>query len=288
MKQILIISAAAVLLAFTFVPSSAWAAGVAPSASSTITSGSKALVGETGEHKGLSAACKSAGGYWACGMDAITVVGIGMTVMSMVGSKGTQNAASSCPPNDIMCASGGSSTGGGGGGGGTGSSNNDSASLNANPGPGGNLNIPSPPPGYSYNPNTGMVTTPNGTYPASDYANGQSMANAGIIPKSQIAAVNKKLAAIRNQFKAISMPVQGGGGGGGTEVQYYNPNAGSNMGQPFVPKIQTSGLTRQLADGEVIGAESDNIFAIVHRCYVRLTKQGEFKIKICFIMLLAL
>ena len=265
--------AAAALVFFT--SSTGWAQAAA-AAGTQAAAATKTAVVTTGAGKGFLKSCEGGMNMVFCGMAAMSFASAIESFTTGSGAGNTKNAVSGCTdPGSIMC-----STPSGGG-------------PTQNP-PGGGLTAPGTPngaladaqnalgslnsQGYSYNPNTGMVNTPNGSYPAADFANGQTMANAGLIPQSQVAAVNKTMKGILDKYKVDSMAIKSGGGGGGsgTQVQFYDPNAGLFARKNIKPKAQTTGLTRQLSDGELIGAATDDIFAMIHRQYVKETKAGEF------------
>ncbi len=230
----------------------------------------------------LAHTCHSGYG-WACPLAAMALTAEISSLINAAKSKGTASdvsGGSNCSdPSSPFCSSGGpqSNT--------LNPTNNMGTSGNLTPDGGPSLPAAQSAlnalnnQGYSFNPNTGMVTTPNGTYPSGAFANGQTMANAGIIPQSEVPTVDKTLKGLLDKYTVSAMAIKGGGGGGGgnnTQVQFYNPNAGLFGKRRVTASAQTAGLTRQLANGEVIGSATDDIFAMIHRQYMKQTKLGEF------------
>lgn len=134
--------------------------------------------------------------------------------------------------------------------------------------------------GYSYNPSTDTITTPKGKFPSSVLSSGKAMADAGLIGKDQIAAIDQKLLDMQNKFKVAAVPIgggAGGGGGGGSGSVRYE--YGSSMGGSGALKVngpRTNGLTRTLASGEVIGSMVDDIFEMVSRKYQEKSRENIF------------
>ncbi len=268
---------AAVTLAF-FTSSTGWAQATSAALAAVNQSNMSVPVGTgaAGAGKGFFKSCEGGMNMVFCGMAAMSFASAIESFTTGSGANNTKNAITGCTdPGSIMCSTPSGGPGGGTqpSGGLTGSGTPNSALTDAQNALN-SLNSQ----GYSYNPKTGMVNTPSGSYPAADFANGQTMANAGLIPQSQVAAVNKTIKGILDKYKVDSMAIKGGGGGGssGAQVQFYDPNAGLFARKNTKPKAQTAGLTRQLSNGELIGAANDDIFAMIHRQYVKENKAGEF------------
>ncbi len=137
--------------------------------------------------------------------------------------------------------------------------------------------------GYKVDPKTGTVTTPEGKFPASAFANGKAMADAGLISADQIGDVDAMIKkALNDSPKVISMGIGGGGGGSSnsgsrTSSYTYNDPYKSLYGQREKPNDpRTTGLTRTLASGDSIGSSTDNLFEMIKRRYQQKSAEKMF------------
>lgn len=141
--------------------------------------------------------------------------------------------------------------------------------------------------GIDVDPKTGKVNTPkNGPMdPGALLSSSQALVDAGLIEGGAAEEIDKKLAAYkknRPQFKNIAMTSTAGGGYSGNrnvastnwqDSAYAGYKFNFDKEKPNAPK--TAGLVRY-AGGEAIGAQSDNIFDMLHRRYQQKSSERIF------------
>ncbi|HEX4923953.1 MAG TPA: hypothetical protein VFV50_07700 [Bdellovibrionales bacterium] len=133
--------------------------------------------------------------------------------------------------------------------------------------------------GYTYDPETGTVTTPSGkSVSGSDYASPSAMAAAGLTPR-EIAEATRILKT--TGARSADVAYAGGGGGAGRavaggDVKPFDLNA--YMRGMQVQKRGPASLDgmKKLVGGEPIGLAVDNIFDMVSRRYKSQAGQGAF------------
>jgi hypothetical protein len=139
--------------------------------------------------------------------------------------------------------------------------------------------------GVTYDPKTDMVTTPKGKIPLSQVGNTTAMLGNGMMKPEDVAKLEKLMDQVKDKAKVSSVAIGGAGGGGGGAAGRTKfvvdqgpgfPGLGAFMGGQQIGKPQTAGLTRQLASGEVIGSQTDNIFEMINRSYQKNDARGLF------------
>jgi len=153
--------------------------------------------------------------------------------------------------------------------------------------------------GYSYDPDSGMLTTPdNGTFPADILNDPQAMAAQGFsasdIQMAQGAAVglnDQYGSALQKNLDKLNRPsvsgvgvgsAGGGGGFGGSggsdysfDSKFGNYLGKMNRGLASKKGAVIAGKTKTLG-GEKIGVKVDNLFKMVHRRYQAQRKRNNF------------
>jgi len=135
-----------------------------------------------------------------------------------------------------------------------------------------------------FDPKNNTLTDPKGKkHNIAALGSGKAMLDAGLITPEQAAELDAELKKMQDKAKVIAVGIASGGGGGGgstratASYKYEDPyanmygNAGERANAP-----RTSGLTRTLASGESIGAQTDNIFEMVHRRYQQKVEEKIF------------
>ncbi len=149
--------------------------------------------------------------------------------------------------------------------------------------------------GYKFDPATGKVTTPNGSFNASSLSSPAAMAKAGFTPEQiksfadfskKMEGLNEKVAKAFGQGSGLAGSDFSGGGEdssaaeaalgsesdfAGANFQFRNPAAGLNPNG----SRGVAGLQKQL-DGVTIGVSGDNIFEMISRSYSKQSAQNLF------------
>lgn len=136
--------------------------------------------------------------------------------------------------------------------------------------------------GYKIDKKNQTFTTPDGKKsPLSALSSPKAMLNAGLIKPEDMPEAEAIAKKIADKLKVVSVGLAGGGAGGGggksTSYVYEDPYASlykSAKEKPNGPR--TAGLTRVLASGESIGAQTDNIFNMIRRRYEQKKQDNIF------------
>lgn len=129
------------------------------------------------------------------------------------------------------------------------------------------------------------VTSPNGTTtPLSSFSSPSAMSAAGLDGKQAaavLAGIEKKLGVDSSGRVSGMATAEGAGGGGasnqfGKELDFKMPKFGNPFDLSAAEKAQMLAGKTVTLGGDPVGVAGDDLFAMIHRAYVRKTTTEEF------------